>query len=188
MKVLDAALQVFAEQGGSAASIEQIRELSGASVGSIYHQFRSKEGIAGALYVDSLSRYQGEFLDVVERARSARGLVKSGVRQHLAWVEANRERAIFLVTSREALSLADVAEIRESNRPFFRRLTLLFAPHVESGRIKQLPLDLLEAIWLGPSQELTRHWLAGRVENLDGAADVLAEAAWRGLTTEKEPQ
>lgn len=187
IKVLDAALKVFAEEGVAAASIEQIRELSGASIGSIYHQFGSKEGIAGALYVECLWYYQREFLDLVERAKSARGLIEVGVRQHLTWVQANRERAIFLVTSREALSLEDVAEIREFNRPFFNRLRQRLGAHVASGRIRDLPLDLLEAIWLGPSQELTRHWLSGRA-TLDGAAEILAEAAWKGLSTDKEAQ
>lgn len=184
--ILGAALQVFAEEGVAAASVERIRELSGASTGSIYHHFGSKEGIAGALYIQCLSRYQWSFLEAVEGSNSARELIERGVRQHLAWVQENRERAIFLTTSREALSLEDVAEIREFNRPFFDRLKRLFASSIEVGRVKDLPLDLLEAIWLGPCQELTRHWLAGRVESLEGAADVLAEAAWSGLTTEKE--
>jgi AcrR family transcriptional regulator len=184
--ILAAALTVFAEEGVAAASIERIREISGASTGSIYHHFHSKEGIAGALYISCLSHYQFAFLDAVEAAGTARELVELGVRHHLEWVQANRERAIFLATSREALSLEDVAEIRELNKPFFDRLKRRFAPWVDVGRIKDLPLDLLEAIWLGPCQELTRHWLAGRVRTLDGAADVLAEAAWRGLATDKE--
>src|SRR5437588_5850645 len=164
--ILDAALKVFAEEGVASASIERIRELSGASTGSIYHHFGSKEGIAGALYLRCLVRYQHEFLDAVEPAGSARELIELGVRQHLAWVRANRLRAIFLASSREALALADAAEIQEFNRPFFARVQRLFAPWIESGEIARLPFDLLEAVWLGPSQELTRHWLAGRVKTL----------------------
>jgi AcrR family transcriptional regulator len=181
--ILDAALEVFAEEGVAAASIERIRELSRASTGSIYHHFGSKEGIAGALYVACLADYQREFLHAVESQDRARDFIEAGVRQHLAWVAANRERAIFLTTAREALTLADLAELRELNSRFFGRLKQLFAPWIEAGRLRNLPLNLLEAIWIGPSQEITRHWLAGRVETLEGAADTLATAAWNALMT-----
>jgi AcrR family transcriptional regulator len=184
--VLDAALRLFTEHGVATTSIAQIRELSGTPTGSIYHHFGSKEGIAGELYVRCLIHFQTHLLLTVERAGSARELIETGVRQHLAWVEGNRERANFLTSSRDALSLEYVARIREINRPFFDELEELLAPWIDSREIRNLPLDLLEAIWLGPSQELTRHWLAGRVKTLDGAVDVLAEAAWRGLTTNKE--
>jgi AcrR family transcriptional regulator len=184
--ILDAALTVFAEEGVAGASIERIRELSGASTGSIYHYFGSKEGIAGAVYVACLVDYQQRFLRAVELQNRARDFIEAGVRQHLAWVAANRERAIFLSTAREALPLADVADLRALNRGFFRRLSELFAPWIEVGRFRKLPLNLLEAIWIGPSQELTRHWLAGRVETLEGAADTLATAAWNALKTDEE--
>ena len=184
--ILAAALQVFAEEGVAAASIERIRELSGASTGSIYHHFGSKEGIAGALYVACLADYQREFLRAVESKPGARDFIEAGVRRHLAWVAANRERAILLTTAREALTLADVAELRDQNSRFFGRLTQLLAPWTEAGRLRRLPLNLLEAIWIGPSQELSRHWLAGRVQTLDDAADTLATAAWNALKTDKE--
>jgi AcrR family transcriptional regulator len=179
-------LKVFAEEGVAAASIERIRELSGASTGSIYHYFGSKDGIAGAVYVACMAHYHQRFLQAVGSHDRARDFIEAGVRQHLGWVAINRERAIFLTTSRESLTLAHVAELRDLNRGFFRRLNELFAPWIEVGRIRPLPLNLLEAIWIGPSQELTRHWLAGRVETLDEAADALAAAAWNALKTDKE--
>ena len=49
--ILAAALACFAEHGYEATTLGQIRERSGASVGSIYHLFASKEEIAGAVSV-----------------------------------------------------------------------------------------------------------------------------------------
>jgi AcrR family transcriptional regulator len=185
--ILDAGLRVFAEEGVAAASIEQIRELSGASIGSIYHHFGSKEGIAGAVYVACMAHYQQRFLQAVEVRDGPRDLIEIGVRQHLHWVVTNRERAIFLTTARQALTLAHVAELRDLNRGFFHRLSQLFAPWIEVGRVRELPLNLLEAIWIGPSQELTRHWLTGRAEAIDDEViDTLATAAWNALKTDKE--
>src|ERR1044072_5609834 len=55
-EILEAALGSFAATGGTA--IEEVRKRSGASVGSIYHHFGGKDGIAAALYVQILRGYQ----------------------------------------------------------------------------------------------------------------------------------
>ena len=42
--------------------------------------------------------------------------------------------------------------------------------------------DLIAALWLGPANEYTRHWVAGRARRVPAAhADVLADAAWLTL-------
>ena len=47
---------------------------------------------------------------------------------------------------------------------------------------RDLEPELMTALWIGPSQDLARHWLAGRSRtSLAAAAPVLAEAAWRSL-------
>ena len=56
---------MFSERGLSGATIDDVRRLSGASIGSIYHHFGDKEGIADALYADGLRDYQGGFLAVL---------------------------------------------------------------------------------------------------------------------------
>src|SRR5688572_4327023 len=87
--ILAAALEVFTEKGYSATTIADVRERSAASVGSIYHHFGDKEGIAAALYVECLRDYQEAFLEAFADERSAERGVKAMVRQHLSWVEAN---------------------------------------------------------------------------------------------------
>ena len=42
-EILDAALRCFDRRGVTATTIEDIRAESGASIGSIYHQFTSKD-------------------------------------------------------------------------------------------------------------------------------------------------
>src|SRR4051794_4392223 len=152
--ILAAALPVFLEHGVAAASIEEIRERSGASVGSLYHRFGSKEGIAAALYVDALAAYQREFLRVLREDRPTEDSVKTSVRAHLRWVQRNADRAEYLFMGR-----ADGA--RELNAGFFEQVLAWVRPRVEAGELREAPFGVLNALWVGPSQELARHWLAG---------------------------
>ena len=49
-QVLDAVLTLFSERGYFATTVQDISSESGVSVGSIYHHFGDKEGIARSLY------------------------------------------------------------------------------------------------------------------------------------------
>jgi hypothetical protein len=63
-------------------------------------------------------------------------------------------------------------------------------PGVAAGELRQLPPEVLTALWIGPSQELARHWLSGRTRiSPTTAAPELAPAAWRSLSLQavKEP-
>jgi AcrR family transcriptional regulator len=56
--ILAAALECFTRSGYEATRIEDIRSRSGASIGSIYHHFGSKERIAAVLHVEAIRAYQ----------------------------------------------------------------------------------------------------------------------------------
>src|SRR5258708_15335979 len=76
--ILGAALLAFTERGVAGASIEDIRRRCGASVGSIYHHFGGKDGIAGALYLEGLGDYQRGFVGVLQDATSSQSGIRGG--------------------------------------------------------------------------------------------------------------
>jgi AcrR family transcriptional regulator len=186
--ILEAALAVFLASGIDAASIDEVRRSSGASVGSLYHRFGSKEGIAAAVYLDALADYQREFVATLDRAHDAAGGVRSAVRTHMRWVRQNPDRAQFLF----AVAGADVrraarVELRELNDRFFDYVEAWLRRHVDAGELRSATTDVFYALWLGPSQELARIWLArGRKGMLRNETAVLADAAWRSLRAESD--
>ncbi|HEV2924129.1 MAG TPA: helix-turn-helix domain-containing protein [Solirubrobacteraceae bacterium] len=185
--ILAAALESFAEQGFAATTIEEIRERSGASIGSIYHHFGGKEGLAAELYVDGLREYQAGFVRALESHPGAEAGIHALVRHHLGWVEHNPQLAQFLANRRETeLRNATEARVRELNRAFLPRVAAWVERHVEMGALRALPFDLWEPVLLGPSQELARQWLAGRTRiTLREAERDLAETTWRAVKGER---
>jgi len=182
-KILEAALHCFLERGFTAATAEEIRERSGASIGSIYHHFGGKEGLAGALHVEGLRDYQAGFLHELRRHRGARSGVEAVVRYHLRWVHEHADWARFLFHLREAEAVqAVMPELRELNRRFAAEVTAWIRPHMRAGVITPLPADVVGAVWIGPAQQFARQWLAGHATTaLPKATRVLAAAAWRSL-------
>jgi AcrR family transcriptional regulator len=178
--ILDGALRAFTARGVSGTTVEDVRRLSGASVGSIYHHFGGKEELATALYVEALRSYQRGLLAALRRERDAERGIKAIVRHHLRWVAAHPDIARFLFARRD-----DDERVREVNRETFAATAAWLEPHMEAGRIRRLSLSLVHAVVLGPSQELSRHWLHGDVEtSIRQAERALAEAAWRAVAGE----
>ena len=170
-----AALESFGATGEIA--IEDVRRRSGASIGSIYHHFGGKDGIAAALYVEILRDYQAGVVRTLRRAPGAEGGVRSLVRHHLRWVERNPERARFLLQGGAARAAAG-DELKALNRS----LATLVGEWVErQPAIRPLQREVFYATVIGPAQELSRHWLAGRIQSLRRLEDELAETAWRAV-------
>lgn len=182
-RLLSAALARFADEGTLAATLEDVRRDAGVSTGALYHHFPDKAALAAALYVELTAEFQEGFLGELRAHPGAEEGVRAGVRFYLRWVSANRAAASFLLGERPA---AD-ASLREQNRDFFAQVLSWWGAHVHYGVLRELPFDLISALWLGPAQEYTRHWLAGRGKRVPlAAADVLADAAWRSLRAPEE--
>jgi AcrR family transcriptional regulator len=159
-EILDAALRGFAEKGLAGTTVDEVRERSGASVGSIYHHFGDKEGIAAALYVDVLAGYQRGVLAVLGKSGDARETVEGLVRHHLRWVARNRDGARFLLSGRPRRAASEIAEL---NRNVFEAMSGWLEEEVRAGGVRELPFELFFSLLIGPAQEFCRHWLDGRM-------------------------
>lgn len=183
--ILSASLRCFLRHGVDAATIEQIRQGSGASAGSIYHHFGSKQGIAVALYVEG----QAELADVFRTAMSGQDSLREGiaaiVRGYFAWVDCNPDWAIYLLRVATAdLSASDAAAIKEINAQIRDDLVQWLRPFAQRGEVGELPEDLYTSVVHGGSSHFARHWLAGRQQlDLASAAEHLATATWGALTS-----
>lgn len=185
-EILDAALACYAKLGWSATTIADVRSESGASTGSIYHHFGSKEGIGAALYAELLRRYREPLLERLERTRSARGFVRTLVLHHLDFAAAHPDWARFLNDMRGDESVvAHEAELRESNRRFLGLLAARMEAHVAAGEIVKMPKPIYASVIIGPAQDVVRHWLRGRLDiDLAEVRTPLANAAWRAVAAE----
>jgi len=178
--ILDAALAAFTAKGFDAATLADIRAASGASTGSLYHHFRSKEELAGALYLDGVERYQQGQLDALAKSRDAEKGVKGIVRFHLDWVVENAALAQFLLTLRPVVSRgASEEKVRESRRTFFARIAGWVDANVSDGELRRLPLPVFVALVIGPAEDYMRDWLGRRDDKeLALAKRHLPDAAW----------
>src|SRR5215471_1829053 len=101
--LLDAAREVFTEQGFSSASIADVVERAGSSVGSLYHHFGGKSELFLALYTDHQAAHEKAASEAVAQARAAgesdpEALFCVGARAFLECSWHRRDLALLFVT------------------------------------------------------------------------------------------
>jgi len=181
-------MESFLLRGVGGTTVDQIREASGASVGSFYHHFASKVEVAATLYLETLGAYQAAFARELLAHDDARAGIEAVVRQHLRWVGRNPELASYLTHCREPeVVAASEARVQELNQGFFGSVAGWLGRFAQGGTIRALPPDLYYALWMGPAEVFTRLWLAsGRSKSaLTHAQKTLPPAAWEALRMAK---
>lgn len=183
LKVIQAALDCFTENGFTNTSIGDVCARSGMSVGSLYHHFKSKEQLAAAVYLEGIRDYQRGYTEALESQTRARDGIMAIISYHLRWVEKNPDWARFLFQQRHADFMGDTEEeFSRMNAGFFKAVSAWFRKHIESGDIRRFPPDLYPAIMMGPCQEYSRAFLSGQdVTPVEKAIEALGEAVWRAM-------
>jgi AcrR family transcriptional regulator len=181
--ILKAALGCFIGNGVEATTIEDLCRDAGCSIGSLYHHFGNKEGVAGGLFIDGIQRLNSDLLRKLKRCKSAEAGVRTVVTQYSDWVTAHRDLARYLLNSRDiAFSPETKDQLRAIHREQIGEVFRWFGPYVRDGQMKALPVDTYVPIISGPIQDYTRHWLAGQVKDSPAKVkDVFADAAWNAV-------
>lgn len=176
-RLLGVARRRFAADGALVATLDDIRQQAGVSVGGLYHHFPDKAALAAAVYAETMSEYQAGFVAMLRRAATAEAGIRGGVEHHLCWVVAHRGEAGLLLGDR-----LDSAALRDANREFFSAIRDWWRPHHSYGALQPMQPGITAALWLGPAQEFTRYWIAGGEPKMPrGTVKTFADAAWAAL-------
>jgi AcrR family transcriptional regulator len=182
-QIVAAALACFSETSYAGVTMEDIRRRSGASNGSIYHHFKSKEQLAAAVYLEGIRDYQQQLLGGLTDELPARDGVFAIIRNHLGWVAANPDWARFLFRMRHEGFMSEAeGAIAVENREFAAVLGRFFGRHAAAGAFRKLPVEIFISLVLGPCQEYARLWLdRALTTEMDRAADQIAAAVWDSI-------
>jgi AcrR family transcriptional regulator len=181
--ILDAALECFSSLGYDQTTLADIRARAGASTGSIYHHFGSKERIAANLYLEGIRQTQVAGLNALLRTRTARTGVAAQVGAYIDWVVANPELARFLFAMRHAPFLEDdEPEIDALNADVRDRAAAWVADRVDSGELPDLEPSMRSALVFGPCRHWAGSWLRGTTSTTpQQAKQQIATAAYAAL-------
>ena len=182
--VLRHALALFNANGVEATTIDDLKRASGQSVGTIYHHFKNKEGVVGALFFVAFDDQSREIAERIQGVAHGRAAVDALIQATAEWITAQPACARFVFLARETVAQGPYgADLHQRLLDRYQPIDEALARDAEAGRILPLPADLIPSLVLGAVEFYARGWLAGRRQATPAShAPRFATAAWRSLT------
>jgi TetR/AcrR family transcriptional regulator, repressor of fatR-cypB operon len=178
--VLSAALRLFTGKGYFNTSVHDIGRTAGVSIGSIYHHFGDKEGLARTLYAALTARMQHLIDDVVRMEVSSHDQARELVTRLFAWAEAEPQEMAFLLYARHREFLPDEPPVCAS-RPF-AMMREMVSRGIARGEIRQMDVMVASAsLFGGPIRMITTRLDGLLPHPLPGYLDEAWDCAWRAV-------
>jgi AcrR family transcriptional regulator len=183
--ILEAALVYFASKGFTETTMEDIRKLSGASTGSIYHHFANKEMLARALYLEGRGSLNAALFTSITTNDLHTG-IHALIYAYLDWFEQHADLGQYVMQAGDSEYLsAYVKVLRQKTMTtlpmenFPQQFLHWLAPYINDGSVVSLPKPLYGPLVMGPSREFVRRWLRSRIPaEIQEVRKPLADAAW----------
>jgi AcrR family transcriptional regulator len=178
--ILDAALSCFLEKGYIATTINDIREASGATTGSIYHFFDGKGALAMALLEDAVAGWSGESTSTSEAPEA---VIRASATGLVSWGLKNPELFRFMDEIRTLSATApEFAEIADTLAEGQGTASASYSKFLKAKKVKDLPWPVAHSLILGPAYNYLRLATNGRSRvAAKRATEMLADAAWAAV-------
>jgi AcrR family transcriptional regulator len=160
-RILQAALQVFAEKGYHRALVDDIVHTSRTSKGAVYHHFPNKEALFLALVDDFSARLAESIAEAIADAHGALGKVEAALRAGLLTFARHRDLARILLLESVSLGPAYEGKRAEVHGRFAALIQGYLDQAVSEEAIPPLDTRVATLAWLGAVNEVVIQWLHG---------------------------
>ena len=158
-RILDAALEVIAKRGYSAAGVQEIVNLSSTSKGSFYFHFPGKEQMVMALLERLSSRLVNKVSDSVKNQPTPLHRVAASIDALMATFARKRNVAQVLLLNVVGNGKATDRKFLPIRERFSKLIQQELDAAVDSGQIKPVDTLMVSRIWVGGLYEVILHWL-----------------------------
>ena len=185
-RILDAALEVIARRGYSAAGVQEIVDVSGTSKGSFYFHFPSKEKMVMALVERMSDKLVSKVLESVKNQPTPLHRVAGSIDYLMSTFARKRNVA-------QVLLLNIVGNGKAVDRKFLpirERFTGLIQQQLDAaivaGQMEPVDTLLVSRIWVGGLYEVILHWLlTGQPSPLTTATPTLRRALLQSVGADR---
>lgn len=186
--VIEHALALYNLHGIEATTVEMVCDEAKISVGSFYHHFGSKEGLALAVYTVGLKDFSLYLSAALQTCKTIRQVVTVIVNANIDWIHQNRIWAKFIFEQRHILASSGQENSFQESVIGMQTHWKEYISALEGKEILlKYPPEFVISLLIGPVHEYARHWLNGRYQtDLILLKQYFCAAAWASLNFEIE--
>ena len=175
------ALTLFSQKGYFNTSVHDIVRTSGLSIGSVYHHFGDKEGVARAIYHQLLDQVDAAIESIHQQHQTAHDRCRAIISMMFEMVEADPSAVEFILYSKHRDFLPDEKPIC-SSKPF-ELMRSIVSEGIEQGEIAHVDPIVASTCLFGGAFRLMSLRLDGILqEPLPNYLDDTWRCSWRAVS------
>jgi len=176
-RILQSALDLFCNKGYEATSVREICAAAGITKPTLYHFYKSKDGVYRALVDGALQEFRRTLVAELEAPGTTADVLERVARLYFAQARGHRQlmRFIFALIHNPPAT-APPTDFIEFYEELVGRIAARVEEGVASGELAAGPMDLRMLVFMGSLGEaLCGYVLTGRPELAPSLADALVE-------------
>ena len=175
-KILDAAVEAFAESGFYQCQVAKIARLAGVADGTIYLYFKSKEEILIRLFQERMGQFNADVRSRIDRSTDTYAKLKAIVEAHFSYMGQNRSMAVVTQLELRQPDTRIRTAIREPVLEYFRLIEGVVQAGIENKEVAEVNVRAARQMIFGALDEAVTDWvLAKNPRPLMGQAETLLE-------------
>jgi TetR/AcrR family fatty acid metabolism transcriptional regulator len=182
-RILDAAVNVFADQGFHNSTISQIARKAGVADGTIYLYFKNKQDILSQFFTYKTRLVFTNFKQAVDKEKNAIEKLRCLIRIHFQEFQRDRKMAeVYRMETRQSHQLMET-QIKEMTKMYLDLISSIVEQGQEEATMRQdLFLALVKRFILGAVEEVINVWvISGGKYDLVSQADPLVDLFLKGI-------
>lgn len=180
-QILSATLVLFSKKGYFNTSVRDISHESGVSIGSIYHHFKDKEGVASAMYNNLLNRMLDELNEIQINNTTAQNRCKAVIAFLFELTEQEPEVMEFMLYSKHREFLPGEQPVCSSEP--FELMRKMVSEGMVSGEIQVMDLMVASSCLYGSALRMITSRLDGLIEKpLPEYLDSIWLCSWKAVS------
>jgi AcrR family transcriptional regulator len=156
-EILDAARDVFAEQGYQKASMRAIARRAGITQAALYYHFKNKEDLLVTLIEQFSNDFYQSLVGCMTRAQGPEAGLYSMLRSHIATIGVRRKDIKILVEDKAHIEGQKLGSIKRKERDILNLYRSCLDEMLSSGRIADVNTTVVSLSIIGMMNSLY-HW------------------------------
>lgn len=162
-RILDAAVEAFAEVGYHNCQVSKIARLAGVADGTIYLYFKNKEDILVRLFQERMGDFIEEIRSQLKEQKSTLDRLRTIIYTHFAAMERNRSLAIVTQLELRQPDIQIRTAISGPLKEYFRLIEEVIKQGIEQGEVAPLvDVRVARQLIFGALDEATSDWIMSR--------------------------
>ena len=188
VRILDAAIEAFAEVGYHSCQVSKIARIAGVADGTIYLYFKNKEDILIRLFTERMGDFILLIRSKMESCQDTRSRLRAIVHTHLTHMENNRALATVTQVELRQPNSSLYSAIADPLREYFRLVEEVIEEGIKQNEvIPSLNVRVARQMIFGTIDRATTDWIFARSErSLSKDTDCMLELFAGALGLPKE--